>query len=389
MMRLGLSLFVGIVGLALAPGAALAGYTTTVVMSGLDNPRGLAWGPDGSLYVAEAGRGGDGPSIPSGDGQTVSYGATGAISRLRNGVQERITTGLPSLAPAGGGGATGLQDLSFNSKGELYGVIGLGADPTLRSQLGSAGDGFGLLVRIPLDGGPLTTIANLADYEESQNPDGGLLDTNPFGVVALPDGSFVVTDAGANAVVRVTDQGVVSTLAVLPPRDNPLPFGPPVYQAVPTGAVLGPDGGIYFGELTGGPFPPGAANIYRLDPVTGLLTLAHDGFTNLMDLAFGPDGALYALQLSANGLASPDGPVPGLLTRIDPATGERTVIARDGLVFPTSVAFGPDGAIYVTNMGTAPGQGQVLRIAAVPEPSTVVLLGLGLAGLVGYTRRGR
>src|SRR5262245_36015808 len=35
--------------------------TVTVVMSGLDNPRGLAFGPEGGLYVAEAGRGGGGP----------------------------------------------------------------------------------------------------------------------------------------------------------------------------------------------------------------------------------------------------------------------------------------------------------------------------------------
>ena len=32
-----------------------------VVMTGLDNPRDLAFGPEGALYVAEAGRGGDGP----------------------------------------------------------------------------------------------------------------------------------------------------------------------------------------------------------------------------------------------------------------------------------------------------------------------------------------
>ena len=40
-------------------GAGLA--QPTVVMQGLDNPRGLAFGPEGALYVAEAGRGGDGP----------------------------------------------------------------------------------------------------------------------------------------------------------------------------------------------------------------------------------------------------------------------------------------------------------------------------------------
>ena len=40
-----------------ATGAALAA-TPTPVMTNLDNPRGLAFGKDGALYVAEAGRGG-------------------------------------------------------------------------------------------------------------------------------------------------------------------------------------------------------------------------------------------------------------------------------------------------------------------------------------------
>src|SRR4051794_9267421 len=34
-----------------------------VIMTKLANPRGLAWGPDGSLYVAEAGRGGTAPCM--------------------------------------------------------------------------------------------------------------------------------------------------------------------------------------------------------------------------------------------------------------------------------------------------------------------------------------
>jgi glucose/arabinose dehydrogenase len=34
-----------------------------VVATGLDSPRGLSFGPDGALYVAEAGVGGTGTSV--------------------------------------------------------------------------------------------------------------------------------------------------------------------------------------------------------------------------------------------------------------------------------------------------------------------------------------
>ena len=50
-----------VLALALAGAGAAGAATTRVVMSGLDNPRGLAIGPLGALYVAEAGRGGAGP----------------------------------------------------------------------------------------------------------------------------------------------------------------------------------------------------------------------------------------------------------------------------------------------------------------------------------------
>jgi hypothetical protein len=52
------------------PGAGVCDVPAArCVMSGLANPRGLAFGPEGALYAAEAGRGdigeGDGPCAPA------------------------------------------------------------------------------------------------------------------------------------------------------------------------------------------------------------------------------------------------------------------------------------------------------------------------------------
>ena len=64
-------LFVIVIGVSFAgwliepSQAALLGEpTVSVVATDLDNPRGLNFGPDGGLYVAEAGTGGAGPCGP-------------------------------------------------------------------------------------------------------------------------------------------------------------------------------------------------------------------------------------------------------------------------------------------------------------------------------------
>src|SRR5438132_14309987 len=67
----------------------------TVLASGLDSPRGLAFGPEGALYVAEAGRGGTGPCLNSPEGGQACYGASGAVTRIWRGTQQRLATGLP------------------------------------------------------------------------------------------------------------------------------------------------------------------------------------------------------------------------------------------------------------------------------------------------------
>ncbi len=156
-------------------------------------------------------------------------------------------------------------------------------------------------------------------------------------------------------------------MSVFAPQPNPLPFGPPFFQAVPTTVTLGPDDAYYVGNLTGFPFPPGLATVWGIDPNTGDATVAESDFTNIIDLDFASDGDLLVLQLTSNGLASGFGPGPGRLIRIDSVTGARQTIIDDPLFFPGGLLIAPDDTIYVSNLGVSAGQGQVWAI--VPESS--------------------
>lgn len=340
------------------PAQARAAETPfTVVASGLDNPRGLAFGPEGALYVAEAGRGGAGPCMDSAEGGQACYGASGAVTRLWHGMQQRIATGLPSLAGPDGGFATGPVDVSLQGRGNAHVVIGLGADPAVRDQLGTVGTGFGHLVQLPASG-KWRPVADVSAYEAAANPDGGAIDSNPYAVLAEP-GGHVVADAGGNDLLRVDASGRISTLAVFPDRSVNGPDGQPMpMQAVPNAITRGPDGAYYVGELTGFPFPVGGARVYHVVPGQAPTVYA-EGFTNIIDLAFGPDGSLYVLEIVKDGLLS--GSMTGALVRVAP-DGTRTTVASEGLVAPGGLTVGPDGALYVSNYGVFAGQGQVIRL---------------------------
>jgi glucose/arabinose dehydrogenase len=102
-----------VVSAALLVTGTAAGTTLTPVMTGLDNPRGLAFAKNGELYVAEAGRGGTGPCQVL-RGVTACYGPTGRISRYWQGQQKAVVTGLPSYVTATD--ATGPHDLTVHGQ---------------------------------------------------------------------------------------------------------------------------------------------------------------------------------------------------------------------------------------------------------------------------------
>ena len=171
--------------------------------------------------------------------------------------------------------------------------------------------------------GTLTPIADLAQWEADNNPDaadpGSAVDSNPYGVAIAADGSYLVTDAGGNDVLSVAADGTVSLLGVLHAQFVPAPVDPAAspapdpnaspammpMQAVPTSVVVGPDGALYVSQLTGFPFPVGGSTIWRIE-AGGEPTPYATGLTHVMDLAFAPDGTLWAVELAKNGLLSGD-----------------------------------------------------------------------------------
>jgi len=334
-----------------------AGAAPTVVAAGLDNPRGLTFGADGTLYVAEAGRGGSGPCFMNSEPSLVCFGPTGAITEVRHGVQTRIASGLPSLAGAGGGGAIGPVDVSALGNGGVHFTLGLGSPPSVVAPGGPiAGSGMGSVNRLNGRSGTWTQIANLAANETATNPDGTDLDTNPYGVLALP-GRTLVADAGGNALLQVSASGAVSTVAAFPPTPVNFPFPGFLMDAVPTSVAQGPDGALYVGQLTGFPFPVGGSTVWRIGP-SGPVPF-RTGFTNVVDITFGSDGSLYVVEIDSSSLRLPPEMI-GSLIRVAP-NGTRTTIAGN-LFSPGGVAFGPDGAPYVTVCSVCPGGGQVLRL---------------------------
>ncbi|MDB9376148.1 ScyD/ScyE family protein [Nodularia sphaerocarpa] len=373
--------------------------TFSVIADGLDNARGVTVASDGSIYVTETGVGGDGGCIPSPSVQFAALcsGNTAAITRIKDGKQERIFTNLPSLALKDSGiEGAGPQDIKFDSQGNAYLVYGFAGNPVNRDTVFNDST-FGQLYKIDLDTGSLTSLADLAQFELLNNPDQGDVISNPYALAIQGDTAYVV-DAGANTLISVAldGSGITDVVpffsrlfqnAVFPelPPGQELPPGVELnaplneipLQSVPTGVAIGLDGARYVSEFSGFPFPEGGARVYRIGN-DGVPTIFADGFTQIADLEFDQDGNLLVLQYADKPAWQND--FAASLYRVAPDGTRTTLISvGEGLESATSLEVGPDGTIYITNKGDRPSLGQVVRYnptnpTKVPEPTTALAL---------------
>jgi len=343
-----------------------------VIATGLNDPYKLNFGPDGALYVAEAGTGGDEcVEIDEGEDETfeLCFGTTGSVTKIGANGQERVVQGLPSFAGPTGEEAGGATEAVWSGN-TMYVVVGLGGPPEARGIFSNpAAAKAGTILKINADG-TNSVFADLAAYEAANDPDAAQNeespDTNPFGLEAVSDG-FLAVDAGGNDLLHINNAGQISLRTVFPFEEQELPpfLGAPpgtkvLMQPVPTAVETDPDGDIHVAELTGFPFPPGEADVYQVE-ADGDIAGTIGGFTNVVDIAFAPDGTLYVLEFAAGGLLSGSG---SQLVQVRTDGTRKVLLNENDLGGPAGgVTVDPDGMVYLTVCNVcAPGEGSVIKV---------------------------
>ena len=343
-----------------------ASSTQTVIARGLQGPRGLKFGPDGMLYVAEAGTGGTNSTkgvCPQVIPPVGPYrgGRNGRISRIdKSGNRTTVASGFASSVNALGS-FQGVADLSFID-GTLYALIAGGGCSHGVANLPNA------VVSVNTKNGSWKEVANLSKFLMSHpvkypNPDDFEPDGTFYSMIAFQNQLYVVEPNHGQVLLVQRDGDVHSLIDVSASQGH----------IVPT-AITEHDGQFFLGNLNLFPIEPNFARILTLShtecsrlfvpglqDVGGSLHIVGSkaGFTTVVGTEFGPDGLLYVLELSD----APGNPAPGngKVVRIR-QTGAIEDVAT-GLSVPTAMTFGPDGNLYVSNFGAAPaGAGQIVRI---------------------------
>jgi DNA-binding beta-propeller fold protein YncE len=338
-----------------------------VILTGLDNPRGVVIGPTGEFFVAEAGTGyaavdpvqmtgkltkfidhnGDGNFDDEGEGERwFSHFPTYNAQHFTNSVRDEV--GGPS-------------DLLLHRDGRLFLSVDGGFDQQALFEISPAG----------------RVGRNLADR------------SNMNSIAFSPNQERIyVVESFFNQLVEVTLDGELHEIVVFPPLDSG-------QQAVPAGLAVDPQTGEVLVALFSGAivddetgdvilFIAGDAKVVRVNPETGHFKDEITGLTTAVDVAVDDAGNIFVVEMTSDfvdpfpskfDFFDPNAPpIHGGYRRFSgritlyPADGGPSHVLAEGLDTPTNVTIGPDGALYISS-----GQGTPSRPIPGPDGPTKIV----------------
>lgn len=306
----------------------------TTVVDGLDNPAGVAIQPEtGHVFVSDSG--------------------ASRVIRVVDGKAEAVITDFP---------------VDVYGKGPMYNIGPLGLvfldKDTLVVGGGGLPDGEELLrvYKVPATGQPaikadkMAKSFNLAAEGEEVKGEG-----NFYGLATNGKRVFVTCNGDDT-------KGWVSHAAVKDGELGKLKRSIATKEATevdaPVAVTISPRGELVIGQMGEISVPgDGLLTFYNAKNGKMLLNL-ETGLSDITALAYSPKGQLYATDFMWTNTA--EGGLYQLISRQE--DGEQSIEAKklETLDKPTAMAFGSDGALYITVIGTSEGDakgGKLLKIA--------------------------